>query len=90
MKRAEEYIGRLTTKGQVTIPAEVRRRLGVKPRDQVAFRIVENRVELQPATMTLESTFAAVEPLKRPEDFKELRDTAIEEHARKLVQDMED
>ncbi len=90
MKKTEEYIRRLTTKGQVTVPVEIRRRLGVKPHDQIAFRVTGNRVELQPAIMTLESTFGAVKSRKRPEDFKELRDAAIEEHARKVAGELKD
>jgi len=34
----------LTSKGQVTIPASVRRRLGVKPGDRVEFVEMENGV----------------------------------------------
>ncbi len=30
---------RLTQKGQVTIPAEIRARLGLKPRDRVRFEV---------------------------------------------------
>ena len=33
----------LTSKGQVTIPTDVRRLLGLKPGDQVAFVVAEQR-----------------------------------------------
>lgn len=36
----------LTSKGQVTIPAEIRHRFGLKPGDQVGFRIVGNEIRL--------------------------------------------
>jgi hypothetical protein len=43
------------------------------------------KVELQPATITLEDTFGAVTPKRRPEDFKKLRKIAIEEHAKEVA-----
>jgi AbrB family looped-hinge helix DNA binding protein len=85
MQEIEEYQGTLTSKGQVTLPRKIRQLLGVKPHDRVVFRVSEGKVELQPATMTLEQTFGAVKPLKSPEDFKELRDKAIEEHTRASI-----
>jgi len=41
-------------------------------------------------TMTLEDTFGAVTPQKRPEDFAALREIAIEEHAQKVVEDLDE
>ena len=40
--------------------------------------------------MTLEDTFGAVTPQKRPEDFAALREIAIEEHAQKVVEDLDE
>ena len=86
MKETQEFVRPMTYKGTVTIPIEVRRLLGVKPKDKVTFRIVDGkRVELLPPTMTLESAFGSVLPRSKPENFKHLRDTAIEEHVRKTT-----
>lgn len=90
MKEIEEYVRTMTSKGQVTIPVEVRRLLEVEPGDKVVFRVTEDGVELQPATMSLEDTFGAVAPRSRPEDFAQLRDIAIEEHIEKTVTKMKD
>jgi AbrB family looped-hinge helix DNA binding protein len=90
MNEIEEYIRTVTTKGQVTIPAEIRRLLEVEPGDKVVFRVREDTVELQLSTMTLEDTFGAVTPRKRPEDFAELREIAVEEHAQKVVAEMKE
>ena len=90
MKESEEYIRTVTTKGQVTIPAEVRRLLEVKPGDQVVFRVNEGAVELEPVSVTLEDAFGAVAPRSRPENFAELREIAIEEHTSKVVEEMKD
>lgn len=88
---AVEHTRTVTTKGQVTIPADVRRLLGIKAQDRVTFRIENGHVELQPATkiMTLEATFGSITPRKRPEDFKELRDIAIEEHVQRTIEKMQ-
>ena len=88
MKEIGEYIRTVTTKGQVTIPAEVRRLLEVKPGDQVVFRVKEGSVELEPVSGTLEDAFGAVPPRRRPEDFAALRQVAIEEHVGKVVEEM--
>jgi len=85
---AEEYIRTVTTKGQVTIPVEIRRLLDVGPGDKIVFRVREKTVLLQPVTMTLENTFGAVTPRSQPEDFAVLRDIAIEEHAGKVIEEM--
>ena len=37
----------VTSKGQVTIPKEVRRQLGIRQGSRIAFRLVGNIVEMQ-------------------------------------------
>lgn len=51
MKECEGYVRVVTTKGQVTIPAEIRRLLDVEPGDKVVFRVTGNTVELQATTI---------------------------------------
>ncbi len=88
MKNIEEFRGTITTKGQITLPIQIRQRLGVKAHDQIIFRVSEGKVELWPVTRTLEDTFGAVSPRQSPEDFQELRDIAIEEHVQKVIDDL--
>jgi prevent-host-death family protein len=40
--------------------------------------------------MSLEEAFGSVTPLSQPEDFDALREAAMEEHARKVVEEMKD
>jgi AbrB family looped-hinge helix DNA binding protein len=75
----EEHLGTITQKGQVTIPLAIRMILGVKSRDRVAFRVIEGRVELAPATMSLEDTYGAVKPTARPENWSGIRSRVREE-----------
>jgi len=46
MKEVKEYIRTVTTKGQVTISAEIRRLLEVEPGDKVVFRVREGTIEV--------------------------------------------
>ena len=86
----KEHIRRITSKGQVTVPADVRKKLGIKPGETIVFRIREDRVELDRAPMSLEEAFGSVPPLNRPEDFEALGQAAWDEHARKVVEEMDE
>ena len=41
----------LGTRGQITLPAEVRRAVGLRPGDTLLVRVVEGRVVLEPAVV---------------------------------------
>lgn len=70
----------MTQKGQVTIPAAIRARLGLRPRDRVRFEIVGDQVTLKPADSRLLAGFGAVRPRHRPEDW-----AAVREEVERLV-----
>lgn len=50
----------ITSQGQVTIPAEVRRILGVSKHDKVTFIIEGDGVRLIPTRFTFESAFGSI------------------------------
>ncbi len=79
----KEIVTTMTQRGQVTVPAEVRRMLGLQPRDKVAFTIDEGEVRLLPAKFTLESAYGSVPPLARPVSDREMARIAKEERARR-------
>ncbi len=83
-----EIMASITQRGQVTIPVEIQRLLGLKPRGKVSFVVEAGQVRLAAPRYTLESAFGAVEPLNRPENFEELILLAKEEHAERVVQKM--
>ncbi len=64
----------MTSKGQITIPKEIRDALGLKTGDRVAFRLLEGgKVEMQPRTVDLRSLAGMIEPETRGktlEDFE--------------------
>lgn len=49
----------VTVKGQVTIPQEIRRRLGVKAGDRVRFREMESGVVIERQDNRVEAPFGA-------------------------------
>jgi AbrB family looped-hinge helix DNA binding protein len=57
----KEYVATISSKGQVTIPAEVRKNLGIAASDKVTFVITdEGKVELRHARFTLELVLGAL------------------------------
>lgn len=66
----------VTQKGQVTIPAEVRRALGLKARDKVIFELSEEEgvAKLRPAHSKVARWFGAVQPREQPENFQKMRE----------------
>lgn len=80
---SKELITTITQRGQVTVPAEVRRMLGLRPRDKVAFAIEGGEVRLLPARYTLATAYRSVPPLKRRLGEKDMVRIAKEERARK-------
>jgi antitoxin PrlF len=57
----KEFVSTINSKGQVTIPADVRRQLGVGSADKVAFLLTEaGTVDLRPVRFTLEAVLRAL------------------------------
>lgn len=81
----KEVLSTLTQRSQVTVPAEVRRVLHLKPKDKVAFQIEDDQVRLVPARFTLETAFGSVKPKNRPEDFEAIAQAAKDEHVQKAI-----
>ena len=50
----------ITTKGQVTIPAEMRRKLGLSPGDRIAFELVDGAIRLVRREHRIEAAFGLV------------------------------
>jgi AbrB family looped-hinge helix DNA binding protein len=69
----KEYESRMTQKGQITIPAEIRAQLGLKPKDRVRFVPEADGVKVQPAESRLRKYFGSVTPHSHPEDWTAVR-----------------
>lgn len=65
---------RLTSKGQVTIPAAIRARLGLKPHDKVRFELAGDVAVLRPVPSRLLAGYGAVQASDQPPDWREQRE----------------
>lgn len=84
----KQILASVTERGQVTIPSEVRRLLGIKRRQRIAFEIDGDQVKLVPAGPSLDEVFGSVEPLQRPEDFERITEIAWTEKAERTARDL--
>ena len=77
----------VSPKGQITIPVEIRRMMGVKPKDKVAFRLEGDQVKIAPARSPLDESYQAIPALKPGRSWKEIERLAAEEHAQEAARE---
>lgn len=77
----KEIISTITSKGQVTIPAEVRKYLGIKTNDKIAFVIdSEGTVRIRvPRYPNIASLRGAAGSLKKPLSWQQMQEIAQED-----------
>src|SRR5260221_359026 len=82
--RMKEIVSTMTSKGQVTIPAEIRKRLGIAAGDKLTFVIEdEGKIELRaPIYPTVASLRGAAGSLANPLEWDEIRAIAREDQAK--------
>lgn len=81
----------ITQKGQVTLPAEVRRRLGVGPKDRIEYVIDDDgTVRVQAARSRIDQLGDSIKavPGREERDYEEVRHLMLEDLADKIVRDM--
>jgi len=83
----KEILSTVTRKGQVTIPALIRKAWGIEPRDRVAFEVQGDQVIVRPAPSRLLDGFGAVTPRRRPEDFARIREETRRAMAEEVSQE---
>ena len=77
----KEVVSTITSKGQVTIPAEVRHHLRLKPRDKIAF-VIEDEGEVRlkaPRYSNAASLRGAAGSLPKPISWQEMKEIAYED-----------
>ena len=78
-----------TQRNQVTIPAEVRRTLGIKPRDKVAFTVDEDgQVRISAAEFSLETAYGSVKPAPDDRDLDDIIRDAKDEKAEQAAREL--
>ena len=85
-----EYQPTISSKGQITLPAYVRRHLGLEPSDKISVIVTEDgTVILRRPQFSLESVFGSVPSLpNQSADFEREIEEAMEERAAELVRRM--
>jgi len=78
----EQAITRITSKGQVTVPVAIRRALGLKPRDRLAFTLEDGVATLRKAESIVDKLAGSVKYEGPPLDFKKLREEFARDMAR--------
>lgn len=87
-----EYVATMTTKGQLTVPVEVRRRLGLNAGDQVVIALADDgrHVELRSMEETVRSVRGSIPtpPGLETGDFDDLIEEAMSDHADEFMRRM--
>lgn len=72
-----EHLTTVTRKGQITVPAEIRKALDLQIGDKVAVSLDENgslHAELRPIRSVADMTFGSIQARSRPEEGEDLRE----------------
>jgi AbrB family looped-hinge helix DNA binding protein len=72
----------VSPKGQITLPVEIRRQLGIFPKDTVEIEMTDGRVvQLRAAKSRIARHYGVAKPLRPPREWKEVEAIAREEMA---------
>ncbi len=77
---------RIGKRGQVTLPREIRKKIGLREGDHIAFILQEGQVVIRPMTQTLLDMRGSV-PVAEPQDFEAVRKQVIHARARRVARD---
>ena len=83
----KEYISSVSPKGQITLPQEVRRLLGIQPKDKVAIQLEENKVTIALKGSALLEGYRSVPALPRRLTDREMTDIATEDAAQEAARE---
>jgi antitoxin PrlF len=86
----KEHLSVVTRKGQITIPAEIRRALNIKEGDKVTITLQENEVKVSRTGSVVETTAGALKsamPVLSPEDERRAAEEAIAEDVMERMND---
>ena len=86
----QEFETTVTEKGQVTIPQEIRRIMGLRPHDKVRFEVVGDTISIKRASSKLLQWFGSVAPKEKPEDFSAAREAFEKAVAEEVVSEEEE
>ena len=74
----------ITPKGQVTIPAEIRKKMKLKPGDKITYEDTAAGILLSPAKKDMMADFGFMKGLRKPADLETIRSTVRKKIAEKI------
>jgi bifunctional DNA-binding transcriptional regulator/antitoxin component of YhaV-PrlF toxin-antitoxin module len=86
-RTVEKFIRSISLKGRVTIPLKIMVRLGIHPRDKVAFILEDGYVRIVATKISLDSLCRSVPALQKSFSDKGMTAIAAEEHAGQVVEE---
>jgi AbrB family looped-hinge helix DNA binding protein len=66
-------MARITSKGQITIPKQIREQLGIEPGDALDFHFEDGRLDVRAVKRRRLQEFRGLFPVREPLDFAEER-----------------
>jgi antitoxin PrlF len=85
-----EYVARVTSKGQITLPAGLRKQMGIREGDIVTFLVTDQSAVLEKNKHTVESVRGIIPtpPHLAGRDIDEMIEEAMSDHADEVVERM--
>jgi AbrB family looped-hinge helix DNA binding protein len=77
---------KVSRSGQITLPSEVRRKIGLQEGDLIAVVVQGDQVILRPITKTLLDLRGSV-PVSEPQNHSAIRQQMTNNHAKKVARD---
>lgn len=89
-KLIKNIISSVTTRSQVTVPAEVRRILGLKGKrkSKLVWSIEGNEIKIKPSKSSIRELYGSVKPLHPEIGWQEAEQIAKDEHAKHIIDEM--
>ena len=78
------YYSSVSPKGQITLPADLRKKLGIKPKDHVRIVEQEDGIFIKRVPRFSEF-FMSIPALKTPMSVEEMTELVAEEHAQEVM-----
>jgi antitoxin PrlF len=88
VQAGRKLVSTLTSKGQVTIPAEIRRHLGLAPHDKIAFVVEADSVRIAPTESVIQRTAGIMKNHRSAKTAEQLREAAEEAIAADVIERM--
>ena len=80
------FTSSVSSKGQITLPIDLRRQLGIEPKDIVVIALEDGKIKIESAKGRLRSVYQSVPALDTPAEWSDLTQSVWDEfgdqHAR--------